>query len=77
MAAPTVSLSPNPHWVVIDNFSKLPPGSVIYTYNMFNPSAYQPAYMDAGGTIPFPQPIPEWGSGNGTFPPIYWLTAVP
>ncbi len=76
MALPPVALSPNPHWVVIDNFSKLPPGAVIYTYNMLS-LKYQPAYVDAAGTIPYPQPIPEWGSGNGTFPPIYWLTESP
>lgn len=72
-----VALGPNPHWVVIDNFSKLPPGAVIYTYNFLNPTQYQPAFEDAAGTIPFPQPIPEWGSGNGTFPPIYWLVDTP
>lgn len=66
----THSLAANPHWVVVDNFSNLPNGAVIYTYHSLNPSLYKPAFQDPGGTIPFTQPIA--GLGNGTFPPIYW-----
>lgn len=66
----THSLAANPHWVVVDNFSRLPIGAVIYTYHSLNPSLYKPAFQDPGGTIPFTQPIA--GLGNGTFPPIYW-----
>lgn len=68
----TYSIAPNPHWVVIDNFSKLPPGAAIYTYSHLNPSEFKPAFQDAAGTIPWTQPIV--GFQNGTFPPIYWAT---
>ncbi len=68
--AVTFSISPNPHWVIIDNFSKLPNGAAIYTFSSLNPSQFKPAFQDAGGMIPFGQPIV--GFGNGTMPPIYW-----
>lgn len=68
--AVTFTLAPNPHWVVIDNFSKLPNGAAIYTFSSLNPSQFKPAFEDPGGTIPYGQPIV--GFGNGTFPPIYW-----
>lgn len=73
----TYSLAPNPHWVVIDNFSQLPIGAAIYTFSSLNPSQFKPAYQDAGGTIPYGQPIV--GFANGTFPPIFWKfdTAAP
>lgn len=66
----TFSIAPNPHWVIIDNFSKLPNGAAIYTYSSLNPSQFKPAFQDAGGTIPYGQPIT--GFGNGTMPPIFW-----
>ncbi len=66
----TYSIAPNPHWVIIDNFSKLPIGAAIYTYSSKNPSVFKPAFQDASGNNPFPQPIV--GFGNGTFPPIFW-----
>ena len=64
------SIEPNPHWVIIDNFSKLPNGAAIYTYRTLNPTEFKPAFEDAGGTIPYGQPIV--GFGNGTMPPIFW-----
>lgn len=64
------TLEPNPHWVIIDNFSKLPNGAAIYTYRSLNPTEFKPAFQDAGGTIPYGQPIV--GFGNGTMPPIFW-----
>jgi hypothetical protein len=64
------TIEPNPHWVIIDNFSKLPNGAAIYTYRTLNPSEFKPAFQDAGGTIPYGQPIT--GFGNGTMPPIFW-----
>jgi hypothetical protein len=71
MASPSVfTLAPNPHWVIIDNFSKLPNGAAIYTYRSLDPSQFKPAFQDAGGTIPYDQPIT--GFGNGTMPPIFW-----
>lgn len=66
----TFSLSPNPRWVVIDNFSKLPVGAVIYTFSSENPSVPKTAYQDAGGTIPYGEYVQ--GFANGTFPPIFW-----
>lgn len=66
----TYSIAPNPHWVIIDNFSLLPPGAAIYTYSSLAPATFKPAYQDAAGTIPYGQPIV--GFGNGTLPPIYW-----
>jgi len=66
----TYTIQPNPHWVIIDNFSKLPNGAAIYTYSSLNPSAFKPAFQDAAGTIPYDQPIV--GFGNGTMPPIFW-----
>lgn len=68
--AVTFSLAPNPHWVVIDNFSKLPNGATIYTRSHLNPSEFKRAYQDAAGAIPYGDPIV--GNGNGTFPPIFW-----
>lgn len=64
------TIEPNPHWVIIDNFSKLPNGAAIYTYRSLNPTEFKPAFQDAGGTIPYGQPI--IGFGNGTMPPIFW-----
>lgn len=66
----TYSIAPNPHWVIIDNFSRLPNGAAIYTYSNLNPSQFKPAYVDASGTIPYGQPIT--GFGNGTMPAIFW-----
>jgi len=66
----TYSIAPNPHWVIIDNFSKLPPGAAIYTYSSKNPSVFKPAFQDASNNNPFTQPIV--GFANGTFPPIFW-----
>lgn len=68
--AKVFTIEPNPHWVIIDNFSKLPNGAAIYTYRSLNPSEFKPAFEDAGGTIPYGQPIT--GFGNGTMPPIFW-----
>lgn len=68
--AQVFTLEPNPHWVIIDNFSKLPNGAAIYTYRTLNPTEFKPAFQDAGGTIPYGQPIV--GFGNGTMPPIFW-----
>ena len=70
MAGPIFSIFPNPHWVIIDNFSKLPDGAAIYTYRSLDPSTFKPAFQDAAGTIPYGQPIV--GFGNGTMPPIFW-----
>lgn len=64
------TIEPNPRWVIIDNFSKLPNGAAIYTYRTLNPTEFKPAFQDAGGTIPYGQPIT--GFGNGTMPPIFW-----
>jgi hypothetical protein len=68
--AQVFTIEPNPHWVIIDNFSKLPNGAAIYTYRSLNPSQFKPAFQDAAGTIPYGQPIV--GFGNGTMPPIFW-----
>lgn len=70
MATPVFTLSPLPHWVIIDNFSKLPNGAAIYTYRSLAPSTFKPAFQDAAGLIPYDQPIV--GFGNGTMPAIYW-----
>lgn len=69
-ATPIYTIEPNPHWVIIDNFSKLPDGAAIYTYRSLNPSEFKPAFQDAAGMIPYGQPIV--GFGNGTMPPIFW-----
>jgi len=66
----TFSIQPNPHWVIIDNFSKLPAGASIYTYRSLDPTTFKPAFQDAAGAIPYGQPIV--GFGNGTMPPIFW-----
>jgi hypothetical protein len=70
MATPIFTIEPNPHWVIIDNFSKLPNGAAIYTYRSLDPSTFKPAFEDPAGQIPFGQPIV--GHDNGTMPPIYW-----
>lgn len=64
------TIEPNPRWVIIDDFSKLPNGAAIYTYRTRNPTEFKPAFQDAGGTTPYGQPIT--GFGNGTMPPIFW-----
>jgi hypothetical protein len=56
--------------VIIDDFSKLPPGAAIYTYSSLPPYLEKPAYQDAAGQIPYTDPIV--GKGNGTFDPIFW-----
>jgi len=68
--ASVFTIQPNPHWVIIDNFSKLPNGAAIYTYSSLNPSVFKPAFQDEGGTLAYGQPIV--GFGNGTMPPIFW-----
>lgn len=68
--AQVFTLEPNPHWVIIDNFSKLPNGAAIYTYRTLNPTEFKPAFQDAAGTIPYGKYIP--GNDNGTMPPIFW-----
>lgn len=70
MATPIFTIEPNPHWVIIDNFSKLPNGAAIYTYRSLDPSVFKPAFQDSAGNIPYGQPIV--GFGNGTMPPIFW-----
>jgi hypothetical protein len=67
----TFGIAPNPHWVIIDDFSKLPPGAAIYTYDSANKSVEKPAYQAPNINVPFTNPIV--GFANGTFPPIYWL----
>lgn len=67
----TFGIAPNPHWVLIDNFSKLPVGAAIYTFSSLNPSQFKPAYQTPNINTPFGQPIV--GFGNGTMPPIYWI----
>lgn len=64
------TIEPNPHWVIIDDFSNLPDGAAIYTYRSLDPSVFKPAFQDAAGTVPYGQPIV--GFGNGTMPPIFW-----
>jgi hypothetical protein len=64
------TIEPNPHWVIIDNFSKLPNGAAIFTYRSLDPAEFKPAYQDNAGQIPYGQPIV--GNGNGTFDPIFW-----
>lgn len=68
--AKVYTIEPNPHWVIIDNFSKLPNGAAIYTFKNTNPSEFKPAFEDAAGTVPYGQYIQ--GLGNGTMPPIFW-----
>lgn len=66
----TYGIAPNPHWVIINNLSRLPAGAAVYTYSSLDPSTFKPAFQDAAGTTPYGQPIV--GFGNGTMPPIYW-----
>ncbi len=68
--AKVYTIEPNPHWVIIDNFSKLPNGAAIYTYSNKNPSVFKPAFEDDAGDTPYGEYIQ--GFGNGTMPPIFW-----
>jgi len=68
----TFSIQPNPHWVIIDNFSKLPNGAAIYTYSSLNPSQFKPAFQDDSGDPDSAYGQPIVGFGNGTMPPIFW-----
>src|SRR6185369_2907575 len=68
--AKVYTIQPNPHWVIIDNFSRLPNGAAIYTYSSLNPSVFKPAFQDEAGSVAYGQPIV--GFGNGTMPPMFW-----
>ncbi len=64
------SLSPIPKWVLINNQGTVAGGAKLYTYRSLNKIQQKIVYQDAGGTIPWTNPI--LFDLNGTQGPFYW-----
>lgn len=63
-------LAPTPKWVLIDNTGSVAGGAKLYTYRNLNKTEKKTVYQDAGGTIPWTNPIIFYL--NGTQGPFYW-----
>ena len=66
----TYSLSPIPKWVLINNEGTVAGGAKLYTYRSLNKIEPKAVFQDAGGTIPWTNPI--LFDLNGTQGPFYW-----
>lgn len=66
----TYSLAPIPKWPMINNQGTLAGGAKLYTYRSLNKIQQKIVYQDAGGTIPYTNPIIF--DLNGTQGPFYW-----
>lgn len=66
----TYSLAPIPKWVLINNQGTVAGGAKLYTYSSLNFQAPKNVYADAGGTIPYTNPIVF--DLNGTQGPFFW-----
>lgn len=66
----TYSLAPIPKWVMINNEGTVAGGAKLYTRRSLNPTQDKIVYQDAGGTIPWTNPIIF--DLNGTQGPFYW-----
>jgi len=63
-------LAPIPKWVIMNNQGEAAGGAKLYTYRSLNKIQQKPVYQDAGGTIPYTNPI--LFDANGTQGPFYW-----
>ena len=66
----TYSLAPIPKWVLINNEGTVAGGAKLYTYRSLNKIQQKIVYQDAGGTIPWTNPIIF--DLNGVQGPFYW-----
>ncbi len=66
----TYSLAPIPKWVLINNEGTVAGGAKLYTYRSLNKIQPKIVYQDAGGTVPWTNPIIF--DLNGTQGPFYW-----
>lgn len=63
-------LAPIPKWVLINNEGTVAGGARLYTYRSLNKIQPKAVYQDAGGTIPWNNPIIF--NLNGVQGPFYW-----
>ena len=63
-------LAPIPKWVIINNEGTVAGGAKLYTYRSLNKIQQKIVYQDAGGTIPWENPIIF--DLNGVQGPFYW-----
>lgn len=63
-------LAPIPKWVLINNQGTVAGGAKLYTYRSLNKIQQKIVYQDAGGTIPWTNPI--LFDLNGVQGPFYW-----
>lgn len=68
----TYSLAPIPKWVLINNEGTVAGGAKLYTYRSLNKVQQKIVYQDAGGTIPWTNPIIF--DLNGVQGPFYWAS---
>lgn len=66
----TYLLAPIPKWVLINNEGTVAGGAKLYTYRSLNKIQKKIVYQDAGGTIPWTNPIIF--DLNGVQGPFYW-----
>lgn len=66
----TYTLAPLPKWIIIDNQGTTAGGAKMYTYRSLNKVQPKPVYQDAGGTLPYTNPV--LFDANGTQGPFYW-----
>jgi len=66
----TYLLAPIPKWVLINNEGTVAGGAKLYTYRSLNKVQQKIVYQDAGGTIPWTNPIIF--DLNGVQGPFYW-----
>ena len=63
-------LAPIPKWIIINNEGTVAGGAKLYTYRSLNKIQQKIVYQDAGGTIPWTNPIIF--DLNGVQGPFYW-----
>lgn len=63
-------LAPIPKWVIMNNQGTVAGGAKLYTYRSLNKIQQKIVYQDAGGTIPWTNPIIF--DLNGVQGPFYW-----
>ena len=66
----TYSLAPEPFWIIINNEGTVAGGAKMYTRSSLNFEQPKIVYQDAGGTIPWTNPIIF--DLNGVQGPFYW-----
>lgn len=66
----TYSLGPMPKWILINNEGTVAGGGTLETFSSLNHTQHKPVYQDAGGTIPYTNPI--LFDANGVQGPFYW-----